>query len=124
MIRAVLSAAAALVLSTSLASALDLQVSWAGTGGCFDPASPVMTVNGAPKGTASLRFVMMDLDYTSFDHGGGTIAYAEPKIAKGAFTYKGPCPPSQHRYRWTVWALDAGGKELGKAVTVVPFPPK
>jgi hypothetical protein len=104
------------------AQAMELSVSWAGTAKCFDPQSPTMTVKGAPKGTVKLRFVMNDLDAPGFEHGGGTVASSGGAIAKGAFSYKGPCPPKPHRYRMTVWALDAAGKELAKAATVKVFP--
>jgi len=73
-----------------------------------------------------LRFNLVDLDFTSFAHGGGTVAYdGGAEVARGAFTYRGPCPPvGQHHYEWTVEALDDGGKVLGTTKIMKEFPPK
>jgi hypothetical protein len=51
-----------------------------------------------------LRFTMTDLDAPNFVHGGGSVVYdGQRLIPRGAFSYRGPCPPGgQHRYRWTV----------------------
>jgi phosphatidylethanolamine-binding protein (PEBP) family uncharacterized protein len=70
---------------------------------------------------------MVDLNLPSFRHGGGTISYQGGKeLAAGAFSYTGPCPPpgQRHNYRWTVRALDAGGKTLATASAAAPFPPR
>jgi phosphatidylethanolamine-binding protein (PEBP) family uncharacterized protein len=99
---------------------------WAGTGRCFDPQSPVFSLSGVPVGTKLLRFVMKDLDAPSFPHGGGTVPYrGENRIERGAFSYKGPCPPGeQHRYQWTVAAEDGAGKTLATATAMKKFPPE
>lgn len=71
--------------------------SWEGSAPCFDPKSPPFTVSGVPAGTKRLTFAMRDLDAPSFPHGGGTIAFTgqtQTQVSRGAFSYKGPCPPS------------------------------
>jgi len=100
--------------------------SWEGTSSCFDPKSPAFTLSNVPPGTTMLAFVMQDLDAPSYPHGGGMVAYrGEREVPRGAFTYKGPCPPSgQHSYQWTVKAVDASGKTLAVAQTMKRFPPK
>ena len=97
-----------------------------GVKSCFDPQSPPFTLSGVPAGTRHLRFAMKDLDAPDFVHGGGTIAYdGQPGIPRGAFPYRGPCPPQgQHRYQWTVEAQDAAGKTLAAATITKNFPPK
>jgi phosphatidylethanolamine-binding protein (PEBP) family uncharacterized protein len=103
-----------------------VEVSWEGTAACFDPKSPPFTLSGVPPGTKRLTFVMKDLDAPSFPHGGGTVAFTgQNQVTRGAFSYKGPCPPSgQHTYQWTVEAQDAGGKTLATATVTKKFPPR
>jgi phosphatidylethanolamine-binding protein (PEBP) family uncharacterized protein len=121
--------APAVVAASSPASAqapsFGVDVSWEGTAACFDPKSPpFMLSGGVPAGTKRLTFVMKDLDAPSFPHGGGTIAYTgQTQVSRGAFSYKGPCPPSgQHTYQWTVEAQDAAGKTLATATVAKKFP--
>ena len=103
-----------------------VDVIWKGSKSCFDPQSPPFTLSGIPAGTRQFRFDMKDLDAPNFVHGGGTVAYdGQPRIPRGAFTYRGPCPPQgQHRYQWTVEAQDAAGKTLAAAAITKSFPPK
>jgi phosphatidylethanolamine-binding protein (PEBP) family uncharacterized protein len=123
-LRRMLAAAALAVLVPAPALAFSFTVDWKGTAPCFDPDSPLIRLSGVPKGTAKIEFHMTDLDAPKFPHGGGTVAYnGETALQKGAFTYKGPCPPEPHRYRWNARALDLWGRELGKAETTVKFPP-
>ena len=100
--------------------------SWDGTAACFDPKSPPFTLSSVPAGTKRLTFAMKDLDAPSFPHGGGTVAFTgQNQVTRGAFSYKGPCPPSgQHTYQWTVEAQDAGGKTLATATVTKKFPPR
>ena len=118
----------ALMLVAGAASAADFAVdfTWDGTAKCFEPKSPPFKIANAPAGTKTLRFNLVDLDFTSFAHGGGTVAYdGGAEVARGAFTYRGPCPPvGQHHYEWTVEALDDGGKVLGTTKVMKEFPPK
>lgn len=96
---------------------------WGPTKKCFDSNSPPFKLTGVPEGTAKLSFSMTDLDAPSYRHGGGTVAYSgQAEIPYGAFRYKGPCPPSKHRYRFTVKALDAKGKEIAKTTATKSFP--
>jgi len=114
----------AAVLLPAPAFAFSFTVDWTGTAPCFDPDSPLIRLSDMPKGTAKIEFHMTDLDAPDFQHGGGIVPfYGETTVQKGTFTYKGPCPPEPHRYRWTARALDLSGHELGKAETTVKFPP-
>ncbi|MGH7074392.1 MAG: hypothetical protein ACREFD_09370 [Stellaceae bacterium] len=98
---------------------------WDGTGKCFDPLSPPFILHNVPAGTDRLRFTMTDLNKPTFQHGGGEIVYTgRNTIPRGAFSYRGPCPPhGHHRYRWTVDALDGTGHLLAEAEAVKQFPP-
>src|ERR1700730_8366908 len=51
---------------------------------------------------------------------------AYPQIAVAPTACRGPCPPEHQRlnYRWTVKALDAGGKTLATTSATSPFPPR
>lgn len=101
---------------------LGVSFNWDGTSKCFDPASPAFTVSGAPAETAKLKFRMKDLDAPSFNHGGGEVAYSGQQVPRGAFIYKGPCPPSgSHDYRWDVSALDASGNVVARGEAMQPF---
>ncbi len=120
-------AALSLAPAAHAADAFSIAFTWEGTGKCFEPQSPPFTLSHVPQGTKTLRFTMVDLDFTAFHHGGGETAYAgKDEIPRGAVAgdYRGPCPPSQHHYEWTVEALDAGGKVLGEAKAMKPFPPE
>ena len=99
--------------------------SWDGTAKCFDPKSPPFSLSGVPAGTKVLTFAMRDLDAPSFPHGGGSVSYrGQNRIERGAFSYRGPCPPQgQHSYQWTVEAQDGTGKVLARASVTKSFPP-
>jgi phosphatidylethanolamine-binding protein (PEBP) family uncharacterized protein len=103
-----------------------VDVTWDGSKSCFDPQSPPFTLSGVPAGTRELRFTMADLDAPNFVHGGGTMVYdGQRSIPQGAFSCRGPCPPSgQHRYRWTVDAEGAAGHTLATATITKKFPPE
>jgi hypothetical protein len=49
-------------------------------------------------------------------------ALGQPSSA-ALFAYKGPCPPQQHSYQWTVEAQDGAGKTLVTATVTKKFPP-
>ncbi len=90
---------------------------------CFDSKSPPITVQGVPGGTKKLKFKMIDLNATSYPHGGGTVAWnGNGNIPYGAFRYKGPCPPSPHTYEISVQALGDGNKVLATAKARRRFP--
>lgn len=88
--------------------------------------SPQFQVGNVPKGTVKLDLQMTDLDFTSFRHGGGSVAYKGQKtIECGALdaTYSGPNPPrGSHTYEWVIRALDASGNELAKTSVRRDFP--
>jgi Phosphatidylethanolamine-binding protein len=108
------------------AIAMSLSFSWAGVARCSS-SPPAFSLSDVPPGTSRLSFNMVDLNLPSYPHGGGTISYqGDSQIAAGSFSYKGPCPPERqrHNYRWTVKALDAGGKTLATANAAGPFPPR
>jgi phosphatidylethanolamine-binding protein (PEBP) family uncharacterized protein len=106
----------AMTLMPKPANAFSASFSWSGIGACGN-TSPAFRISAAPKGTVQLRFRMVDLNAVDYPHGGSTVAYKGGGVARGAISYTGPCPPagSKHTYRWTVDALDGGGKVLGTA---------
>lgn len=116
-------AAALMSLAVTPALAMGLSFDWGPTKKCFDRNSPPMTVSAVPDGTKKLRIQMVDLNAPNYPHGGGTVAYeGSGKLPYGAFRYQGPCPPSPHVYQFTVEALDAKGKVIGKATAKKRFP--
>jgi phosphatidylethanolamine-binding protein (PEBP) family uncharacterized protein len=97
--------------------------------------SPEITINGIPSGSTQLDIKMVDLDYKSWDHGGGFLKNDEGfpeifKIAEGELNrgYDGPCPPNftshGHDYEITVIAKDKGNQVLGKGSAVKTFSAK
>ena len=114
---------AVMVLLPAGASAMSLSFSWGPTKKCFDGKSPPMRLSAVPRGTAKLSFRMTDLDAPGFNHGGGTVRYSgKNRLAYGAFSYRGPCPPTRHTYQFTVRALDKSGKTLASARARRSFP--
>ena len=104
------------------AHAMGVSFSWSKSDACAT-RSPAFRLSGVPKGTKKLRFQMKDLNVPSYYHGGGSVSYKGARDARGAFSYKGPCPPrgQTHRYRWTVRAMDAKGKTVGTASATKSF---
>src|SRR5258706_15881983 len=125
-VTAVLTTIGAVDLACSDAIAMSLSFSWTGVARCSSNP-PAFTLSDVPPGTSRLAFNMIDLNLPSYPHGGGTISYqGGGQIAAGSFSYKGPCPPEhqRHNYRWTVKALDAGGKTLATTSATSAFPPR
>jgi hypothetical protein len=126
--RAIRAALGALVLSfgaTSGADAFGISFEWGDIAPCTARRSPEFRLFAVPRGTARLNFTMEDLDAPQEIHGGGTVAYrGQVVILRGAFLYRGPCPPRErrHRYRWTVQAESASGETLGTAFAISFFP--
>jgi phosphatidylethanolamine-binding protein (PEBP) family uncharacterized protein len=117
---------AALLVLTSMheAPAFSASFSWSGIKPC-GRTSPAFTIHDAPKGTESLRFMMIDKDAPNFQHGGSTIPYNDNgRVPEGAINYVGPCPPAGtiHRYAWTIEALDKSGKIVARATAEGRFP--
>lgn len=102
-----------------------LSFTWAHTAAC-SRIPPAFALSGVPPGTKYLDFELVDLNAPGFHHGGGTVVYTgENTIPEGAFAYTGPCPPSgSHTYRWTIRALNASRREIGRAAATGMFPPK
>ena len=117
--------ALATLLITAPAFAMSASFSWNGIAACSGP-SPAFAVLGAPAGTVSLRFAMRDQNVPDYNHGGGTVSFAGGKVAQGAISYRGPCPPGGqiHLYIWTIEALDGSGKVLATTTAQGKFPPK
>ena len=106
------------------AADLKFDFKWVGWKDKCTTKSPAFKIISAPEGTKKISFRMVDLNVPSYSHGGGKAKYSGKDIPRGAFKYKGPCPPSGvHKYEWTAKALDADGNELGKAKVMHPFPP-
>ena len=120
--------AAVSVITSSSASAAGMGVAfeWGPTKKCFDAKSPPIKLTNVPQGTEKLLIKMIDQNASSFDHGGGTVAYkGQSQLPYGAFKYKGPCPPSgTHFYKITVKAVDAAGKVLATGTATQPFAKK
>ena len=86
--------------------------------------SPLITIDGLPEGVVDLIVKMTDLDSPNYAHGGGTVAYTGTSaIEEGALNkYKGPCPPSVHRYVIRVEALDASGLIIARGKKMQKYP--
>lgn len=119
--------AAAAGFGAQAQGAFAVMPTWDGITACngrpISSPSPRFTVANAPVGTTQLEFKMTDLDAPQFTHGGGKVAYnGDGGVVAGAFKFIGPCPPSSHRYEWSVVARDAAGKSLGTAKAVIKYP--
>ena len=95
-----------------------------GTGFPGKVTNPVFTLSDVPAGTATLVFMLRDLDAPGFDHGGGTVRYQRQTVIRpGAFRYRSPCPPSgRHTYQWRITALDGNGRALAIATAEKVYP--
>jgi phosphatidylethanolamine-binding protein (PEBP) family uncharacterized protein len=117
-------AAVFVLASMHEASAFSASFSWSGIEAC-GRISPAFTIQDAPNGTESLRFIMNDKDAPNFRHGGSTVPYnASGHVPEGAIDYIGPCPPAGaiHRYVWTIEALDKSGKTVARTTAEGSFP--
>jgi phosphatidylethanolamine-binding protein (PEBP) family uncharacterized protein len=113
------------IAMTTPGHAFGASFSWNKIAGCAR-VSPAFRLSDVPDGTASLSFMMVDLDVPSFHHGGSTVPYSgKSRVKRGAITYIGPCPPpgEKHRYRWAIEALDAQRKVLATTTATQMFPP-
>jgi len=97
--------------------------------------SPEIMVSGIPPGSTQLAVKMVDLDYRSYDHGGGLIKNDDSfpdnfTITEGGLNrgFDGPCPPNfsaqGHDYEITVIARDKNNQVLGKGSVVKTFSAK
>lgn len=121
-----ISAATLIVSSNAFAADMGVAFEWGPTKKCFDSKSPPIKLSNVTQGTAKLLIKMIDQNASSFDHGGGSVAFkGQSQLPYGAFKYKGPCPPSgTHFYKITVKAVDASGKTLGSGSATQPFAKK
>lgn len=94
------------------------------------PLSPALSIAGVPADAKSIQVTMVDLDYRSFDHGGGTVpatGQTTVSVTEGALKdYRGPCPQNfanfGHDYEFTVRALAADGQtELARGSKTKTF---
>ncbi len=114
-----------LAFRSAQAAELKFDFKWVGWKDECATKSPEFKISSVPAGTGKISFKMVDLGYPSYPHGGGKVKYSGEDIPRGAFQYKGPCPPrGSHDYEWTAIAYDGNGKELGRAKLTKPFPPK
>lgn len=87
----------------------DIPLCTSGTPNLVD--NPRFTLQNVPAGTKFIAFKLVDLNVPSYQHGGGTVAYAGQEVIEpGAFKYESPCPPSgSHTYEWTARARKSSG---------------
>ena len=94
--------------------AVELQVdyNWTKANVCSG-FSPEIKVLGIPPTTKQLKVTLTDLNFATYNHGGGTVEYGGSNIipAGALKDYRGPCPPSDttHQYSIRVDAIDASG---------------
>ena len=104
---------------------LGVKFSWKGIKNCSNH-SPLIKVTKIPAGTKFLKVKLVDLDVTSWNHGGGKVEYkGKGIIPAGSLksAYNGPCPPSgSHRYQFAVHAIDKKGVIIGTGKSVQKFP--
>lgn len=107
--------------SASLAHSSDmtLDFTWIGSVLCAPrPSSPEFQVENVPNGTAQLRFVLVSPNGREL--GGADVQLpARGTVPRGAVTFRSPCVGGM--YTWTVDAIDAEGKALGRATLTRPF---
>lgn len=100
--------------------------------------SPPLSWVGFPAGVESWAVVMTDPDAAGFLHWaifdipaetdetaagmspGGTLPAGAVELINDFYElgYGGPCPPSLHTYRFTLYALDTPGLGLGEVSTI------
>lgn len=123
-------AATTLALTAPMAQAFEISFDWKGLKPCtngkpFLSLNPRFVVKDVPAGTKYIRFKMVDRDARSYNHGGGVVKYSGGSvIARGAFKYRQPCPPSgRHTYVWTATAQSRkNGGKLGVAKAARKYP--
>jgi phosphatidylethanolamine-binding protein (PEBP) family uncharacterized protein len=100
-------------------SALKVDWAWKRSNQC-SPISPALTVADIPAEAKRLDVKMVDLGFTQFNHGGGSVAHAGEltvAIPIGALKdYRGPCPMRNlyfgSEYEFTVRAIAADGNTV------------
>jgi hypothetical protein len=100
---------------------------WEGIKACngqpVQSPSPKFLLKNLPAATAEIEFQMADLDAPSFKHGGGKVKNTgSSEVAAGSFNFIGPCPPSPHRYEWTITARGPDGRRLATTRAIKNYP--
>jgi hypothetical protein len=88
---------------------------------CSNGVSPKITVSNPPPATAKYAIEMRNIDVLFPSPWQGTVIADGAIIPEGAGAdYRGPCEGEfqRHRYRFTVTALDAGGRALAQAQSI------
>ena len=88
---------------------------------CGVGVSPEITVRNPPAATAKYAIRMANIDVLLPSPWEATVNANGAVIPEGAAPdYRGPCPGEfqRHRYRFTVTALDSGGRALAEARNV------
>lgn len=119
-----LSACATTKVADNLAT-IDVDYRWQEKHEC-SKISPQINVSGIPQEAVELKINMRDLDSPNYAHGGGVIVYAGNNvIEEGALTnYKGPCPPTTHRYVIKVTAIDNDEVIVGEGTLMQKYTPQ
>ncbi len=120
----------AMAFAAAPADAFELQFDWGDLELCTSGQpntvqNPIFTLTDVPAATRFIRFQLTDLDAPGYPHGGGVVAFdGQSVIARGAFTYRSPCPPNgTHTYRWSATALARkDGEALDVATSAQTYP--
>jgi len=78
--------------------------------------SQEIKVSGIPPGTRQLNVTLTDLNFPSFNHGGGTVKYEGSNLIRASALqyFYGPCPPTCcNTYSIKVNAIDEFGSIVG-----------
>ena len=93
---------------------------------CNDDVSPTIKFTALPANTRQVRLILTDLDYLTYDHGGGTFNVGKlgpggsfeipaDAIAKGRDHYAAPCSTvGPHSYQFSAIAIDGNGNPIGE----------
>ncbi|MDQ0504129.1 hypothetical protein [Xanthobacter agilis] len=103
----------------ALSPDMTLDFTWIGTALCAPtPGSPEFQVENMPARTAVLRFVLIGPNGAEL--GGADVPRpVHGTVPRGTISFRAPCVGGM--YTWTVEAVDAQGKPLGKAKLTRPF---
>lgn len=96
----------------------DISFRWGRENMCQMGFSPSISLKNVPEGTRFLEVKLEDVNMPHINHGTNRLPYTGSRyIRAGALrSYLGPCPQRghTHRYRFTVLAIDANEKIIGK----------
>ncbi|OUS26147.1 hypothetical protein A9Q99_19410 [Gammaproteobacteria bacterium 45_16_T64] len=108
---------------------LGVEFSWQGMQRCLG-TSPQVSLSGVPPNTQFLEFVLKDIYFPFFPHGGGHMRYTgintipEGEIANSEGHFIGPCAPPffPGQYEFTVRAIDSNNHIIALGQSTRPFP--